>query len=124
MKLFLQTLIALIVGCCLSATMFAQDPAKVAPKNYRVKLDNSKVRVLDVWLKPGDKIPMHSHPDSVIYVLNGGRGRFTDEHGKASMVTLKTGQCFWRNDETHAVQNVSKRAMHVLQIELKGLRIF
>jgi beta-alanine degradation protein BauB len=124
MKLFIQTLIALFIGCCLSQTMFAQDPVKVAPRNYRAKLDNSKVRVLDIWLKPGDKIPMHSHPDSVLYVLTGGTGRFTDEHGKASTVTLKAGQCLWRNGETHAVQNVSKHAIHVLQVELKGLRLF
>jgi quercetin dioxygenase-like cupin family protein len=124
MKLLLKTLLLLFLGCCLSQTTFAQDPVKVAPKNYRVRLDNDKVRVLDVWLKPGDKIPMHSHPDSVIYVLTGGMGKFTDENGKTTTVAMRTGQCTWRNDEKHAVQNVGRHSMHVLQVELKGFRLF
>jgi quercetin dioxygenase-like cupin family protein len=124
MKLFLKVLIALFAVCGLSQTMFAQDPVKVAPHNYHVRLDNHEVRVLDIWLKPGDRIPMHEHPESVLYVLSGGMGRFTDEHGKSSTVELKTGQCFWRNEEKHAVENVSHHPVHVLQVEVKGLHLF
>jgi hypothetical protein len=36
------------------------DPVKLAPDRYKVILNNNKVRVLDVRLKPDQKSPMHS----------------------------------------------------------------
>ena len=32
------------------------DPVKIAPNNYKVMLENDRVRVSDVMLKAGDKI--------------------------------------------------------------------
>ncbi len=122
MKLFFQTLILLFIGSCLSQTMFAQDPVAIAPKIYRTRLDNNKVRVLDVWLKPGDKVALHGHPDYVSYALSSGIAKFTDEKGKATRVVMKAGQCTWHNEEKHTVQNVGKHPLHVLCVEVKGFR--
>jgi quercetin dioxygenase-like cupin family protein len=97
---------------------------KLAPDRYKVILNNDKVRMLDVRLKPGQRSPMHSHPDYIIYALNGGTAQFWDEHGKTSKMTLRAGQRVWRNDESHAVQNIGKHTIHVLNIELKGIRLF
>jgi len=36
---------------------------KVNPEHYKVILNNSQVRILDIRQKPGDKAPMHSHPN-------------------------------------------------------------
>jgi beta-alanine degradation protein BauB len=126
MKLLLKSLLVLVLSCSLSSEIWAaeDDPVKLAPKNYRATLNNDKVRVLDVWLKPGQKVPMHSHPDYIIYVLSGGVVKFTDDKGKETKVRVHAGQTMWRNDEEHAVENIGKTTVHVLNIELKGVRIF
>jgi quercetin dioxygenase-like cupin family protein len=46
----------------------AQDMVKVAPKNCSVVLDNDRVRVIRVVLKPGETLPMHSHPANVVFL--------------------------------------------------------
>jgi quercetin dioxygenase-like cupin family protein len=98
---------------------FAQDPVKVDPAHYKVILDNKQVRVLDVRLKPGEKTPMHSHPNHVIYSLTGGTVKFTLADGKTETATMRAGQAVWHNAETHAVENVGKNETHGLDIELK-----
>jgi quercetin dioxygenase-like cupin family protein len=100
------------------------DPVKLAPRNYRVKIDNREVRVLDVWLPRGAKTPMHTHPSSVIYVISGGVARFTDDHGHSTVTRMHAGQTIYRDEEDHMVQNVGRTAIHVLQVELKGVRFF
>jgi hypothetical protein len=47
--------------------MTTHDPVKVAPKMYKVLLENHRVRVLEARVKPGVTAPMHSHPGSVVY---------------------------------------------------------
>jgi quercetin dioxygenase-like cupin family protein len=97
----------------------AQDPVKVDPKHYKVVLNNEHVRIMDVRIKPGEKIPMHSHPNHVIYSLTGGTVKYTLADGKAETVTGKAGQAVWHNAEKHTVDNVGKTETHVLDIELK-----
>src|ERR1700736_5830632 len=120
MKILLQTRLVLTLAGRLSQTAFAQDPVKQSPDKYKAILNNEKARVLDVRLKPGQKSPMHSHPDYIIYALSGGTAQFWDAQGKTSKMTLRPGQCAWRNGESHAVQNIGKTTIHVLNIEIKG----
>ena len=56
--------------------VLAQDPVKVAPDAYKVLLDNERVRVLSVTMKPGGKSPMHSHPANIVYTLNDSKVRW------------------------------------------------
>ena len=97
----------------------AQDPAKVDPAHYKVILNNSQVRILDAHHKPGEKTPMHSHPNHVVYALTDETLKFTLPDGKTNTVTIKAGQAVWRNAETHTVENVGKSEAHALDIELK-----
>ena len=126
MKFISKILFALFIACSFSQKVRAaeDDPVKLMPKTYRVALENHHVRVLNVWLRPGIKTPMHSHPDSVIFVEEGGLMRFTDAHGKSTTTHLRSGQILWRDDEDHMVQNLSRHTVHVLQVELKGVRFF
>lgn len=110
-----------LMGACLFMTgrANAQDPVKVAPGMNKVVVNNAQVRVLDVTLKPGEKMPMHSHPDNVLYVISGGTSRSTDAKGKATEHTYKEGECVFRKGETHMVENIGEKPTHVLNIELK-----
>jgi len=119
MRILLQTVVVLFAGCCLIQTGLAQDPVKLAPDKYKVIFNNDKVRVLDVRLKPGEKSPMHSHPNYIVYPFNNSTVKFTSKDGKTAEVKSKAGQCMWRNAESHAVENIGKTDVHVLNIELK-----
>ena len=64
-KIFLSVLaLVLFAG---AAT--AQDPVPLYPDNYKVVLENQRVRVLDFQLKKGAKEDFHAHPAAVTYVL-------------------------------------------------------
>ena len=101
------------------ATAKAQDPAKVDPGHFKVILNNQQVRIMDVRIKPGEKSPMHSHPNHVICSLSGGTTKFTLANGKSETATAKPGQAVFHNAETHTVENVGKKEAHSLDIELK-----
>lgn len=98
----------------------AQDPAKVAPKTHKVLLENDQVRVLDIRVAPGQKVPMHSHPGYVVYALTPYKVKFTSPDGKSAIVEGKAGEATWRDAETHAPENVGTKELHVLNIELKA----
>ena len=96
-----------------------QDPVKVAPKIYKVLLENSRVRVLETRLRPGGKSPMHSHPAYIAYALSTFKIRLTLPDGKTEEVKMKAGKATWRDAESHAVDNIGRTDDHVLIIELK-----
>jgi quercetin dioxygenase-like cupin family protein len=110
-----------VVGISVLAVVVAkaQDPVQVDPQHYKVLLDNEYVRVLDVRLKPGEKTPIHSHPNLVVYSLTGGTTKSTTADGKTTTVTTEAGQVGWRNAQTHTSENVGKTEIHSLGIELK-----
>jgi quercetin dioxygenase-like cupin family protein len=102
-----------------AASAAAQDPAKVASDIYKVRLDNARVRVLEVTGKAGQKAPMHKHPGYVVYSLGGGSVRFIDAKGAAGDPTdMQPGSAMWRDAETHGSEVVSD--IHALLFELKG----
>jgi len=106
---------------CASRTVQAQDPVKVAPNNFKVLLENDRVRVLDFHAKAGDKIPMHSHPAYISYSISGaGATKFTAPDGKVTEKPAKTGQATWHDAETHASEYKGSGETHVLIVELKS----
>jgi quercetin dioxygenase-like cupin family protein len=95
------------------------DAAKAAPDVYKVVLENDRVRLLEVHLAPGAKVPMHSHPPHVIYSLADAKAKFSSPDGKSQEVQMKVGQALWGGAETHASENVGSTEAHVLVLELK-----
>ncbi len=110
------------VAVCLAAGSFvwAQDPVKVAPDIYKVRLENDQVRVLDIHLKPGAKSPTHSHPAYVLVALSPCKVKFTLPGGKTTEAEIKLGEVAGSDPVTHSAVNVGSSECHVLNIELKG----
>jgi quercetin dioxygenase-like cupin family protein len=108
----------LVLSAFCAATATAQDPVRVAPGMYKVRLNNARVRVLEVTGKPGQKAAMHRHPDYVVYSIGDGRTRFTDAKGATTEAELKDGIAMWRGAETHASEAVTD--IHAMLFELKG----
>jgi quercetin dioxygenase-like cupin family protein len=100
-------------------TTLAQDPMKVAPHIFRLLFENDRVRVLQEWLRPGEREPMHSHPKVVVYALNSFKGESTSLSGRVTAFEADAGDVNWSEAETHTLQNTGKREIHAIIVELK-----
>jgi beta-alanine degradation protein BauB len=96
-----------------------QDPAKVNARYITVKLDNPRVRVFETTVQPGEKEAMHSHPASVIYVLEGGRLRNHASDGTVTEAEVKTGEVYYRDPLTHWAENIGTTTIRLVLMELK-----
>jgi quercetin dioxygenase-like cupin family protein len=82
--------------------VLGQDAMTYGLKHLTVLAEDQKVRVLRYAPAKGDKTPMHSHPAAVVYVVKGGRVKYTMPDGSARVVELKTGEALIRPPVTHA----------------------
>ncbi|HJW14185.1 MAG TPA: cytoplasmic protein [Thermoanaerobaculia bacterium] len=115
-----RLLLVCAFALALAAAAAAQDPSKVAPQAFTEKLNNAQVQVFEYHSKPGDKEPMHSHRANVVYVIQGGKERFTLPDGKTEEKEFKSGDVIWREASTHAVENIGTTEMRSLIVELKS----
>jgi quercetin dioxygenase-like cupin family protein len=115
MKRIVPLLVALAFTLTTSAVR-AQNPVKVAEKNYKVEFENDHVRVLRIQYAPGDKTAMHSHSNSVVIFLTDQKAKFTYPDGSTSNeVTGKAGEAQWINGGRHEPENVIDKPL-----DLKG----
>lgn len=114
---------AALVGIALGLPMGAvqaQDPAIVNADSIHVTLDNEKVRVFEATLKPGDKENVHSHPTTVMYILEGGKIRNHIIGGDTFETELKAGQTMYRGPITHWAENIGTTTIRLIVVEMKG----
>jgi quercetin dioxygenase-like cupin family protein len=113
-------LLCAALGLLVAANAFGQDPAVVNAKFIKVTLDNNRARVFESTLKPGEKEAMHSHPASIIYVIDGGKIRNHLPDGKTSESELKAGDTIYRDPLTHWAENVGTTTIKLVLVELKS----
>jgi beta-alanine degradation protein BauB len=108
------------VAVCLGtgSPVGAQDPVKAAPE-IKVRLQNEQIRVLDIRVEPGGKLPTHSHPAHVLVAFNPCKIKFGLPNGKTVEAEMKAQEVVWSGPVTHSVENVGSSECHVLNIELK-----
>jgi quercetin dioxygenase-like cupin family protein len=111
--------VAFLIAVTGSRPLLSQDPVKVAPKNVKVVFENNRVRVLEVRIKPGEKIPMHSHPPHLVYTLSDFKGKYSSPDGESTLILGKTGAWSWTEAITHDSENVGTTEIHAFAIELK-----
>lgn len=98
----------------------AQDPVPLYPENYKVLLENDRVRVLDFQLRKGAMEKTHSHPAAVTYVLTPFKIRFTFPDGKTFVREAKAGEVLFGEAVTHSPENIGDTDAHGILVELKG----
>ncbi len=114
LSLFLSILLLLI-----TPALFAQDPVEVGKGLYKELFQNDRVRVLEVTVKPGESIAMHSHPAHLGYVLSGGKMKMTDSAGKVTEADPKPGDVLWFDAVTHKGENLGTTEIKIVIVELK-----
>lgn len=97
----------------------AQDPVPLYPDNYKVLLENDRVRVLDFQLKKGAKESFHQHPAAVTYVLAPFKIRFSFPDGTMKVREAKAGDVFYGEAVIHASENIGDTDAHGILIEMK-----
>jgi len=121
MRCLMVSLFAAAVAFTLEVrNVAAQDLVKVAPNNCKVLLENDNVRVIDVWVKKGEKVAMHSHPNHILYFVSDGKMKTSFPDGKTSETDAKAGSAVWIAAVTHANENIGSADMHAIVIELKS----
>jgi len=98
----------------------AQDAVKADQKHYKVELENDDVRVLRIHYEPGEKSVMHEHPKGVAVFLTDYQVKFIVPTGEEIPVSGKAGQVVWNNGGKHLPENTGKKAMELIQIEMKA----
>ncbi len=96
------------------------DVLKAAANAYTLLMENERVRVLAIRLKPGEKAPMHDHPSNhVVYVMKDAKFKLTFPDGKSAAFDLKAGQTIWMEAGSHATENIGTSEGHNLVVEVK-----
>ncbi len=99
----------------------AQDAVKVAPEHYTVLLENDKVRVLEVKIKPGEKEAMHTHPATVHIEMVPTKVKIGSPDGKSATLEGHQGEAIWVGPVKHTIENVGDTEIHAYIIELKDI---
>ena len=91
----------------------SMDPLVVSPAAHTLAFENDQIRVLKASFDPGEESPMHSHPDTVGYILSGGKLDFTTADGAVEHRESVTGQAMFRPATSHSVKNVGDTLVEV-----------
>ena len=96
------------------------DVLEVASNAYKLVLENDRVRVMELTLRPGDKAPMHNHPnDHVVYIMNDAKFKLDFLDGKSAEFELRKGQAIMMDAGSHQTTNIGASIGRNLVIELK-----
>ena len=102
----------------LTVRAIAQDRATVDP-GMKVLLDNDCVRVQYHDAAVGQTVPMHSHPNYVVFTLRAFKARIRLKDGTQRISQHKAGEAYWNAPITHSVENLGRTPIHNLVVELK-----
>src|SRR5256884_4898808 len=93
-----RQVLTLLAALGVTPGALAQDAPTVAPRSYRVVLENDRVRVLEYKSRPGFGVcgeGMHYHPDHVTVSLTGAKLKVTTPVGKPTFESIPAGTIFF-----------------------------
>lgn len=96
------------------------DPVKTDPAHCKVLNDTLGVKLIQVTLKTGEKLPLHTHPVWLFYVLSDCTLRHYDSDGKYFDVPINTGMHMQgKPSPVHADENVGDKPLEFLLVEIE-----
>ena len=97
----------------------AEHILKAAPKSAKVVFENDQIRVIEIVMRKGQKLTMHSHLPNLTYGVTNSKFRSTSASGKSGVVRMKKGEASWSDGSSHSVENLGGLS-RILSIELRG----
>jgi beta-alanine degradation protein BauB len=113
----MRILAVMVLNLSILCAISAQDVMQYGVKHLKVLAEDSKVRVLRFAPSKGDKTPMHSHPETVAYVVKGGKMRVILPDGTSTVAELTAGETALRPPVTHSDEALDD--LEVILVELK-----
>ena len=114
-----KLILAVATILLLSAGALAQDPVPIYPDNYKVLLENDRVRVMQFTLRKGATENFHSHPAAVTYVLSPFKIRFRFPDGTERIREAQAGDVLFGEAVTHSPLNLGDTDAMGILVEMK-----
>ena len=100
------------------------DALTASPDNFRLVLENDRVRVLEYTLLPGQKDRRHTHPKRVAHVMLGGKLRVHFPDGRHLDFDEKVGDTSWGDPAPlHDTENIGPTPIKILLVEVKEVAV-
>jgi quercetin dioxygenase-like cupin family protein len=97
----------------------ATDPVKVeANVISHVFADTLGVKFYELIIKPGDSVALHSHPDHLVYVVDGGMVELKNKEGKATPTEFKTGMGVMTGPDIHSGKNTGTTTIKMIVADI------
>ncbi len=112
-----------------------EEPAKfldamiAAPQHHKILFEDERVRVIELKVKPGEIVPVHTHRwASLNYVINHSDFLSCDVEGNVKVdsrtaeADIKQGAIFYLPPypPLHSVENIGSQELHGITVELKN----
>jgi uncharacterized RmlC-like cupin family protein len=102
------------------------DGVIVAPAHHRVLFENDVVRVIESTIPAGERTPLHTHLQRVIYAVSGSSFIRRNEHGAIIEATrladgpADTPRVMWAGPtELHTIENTGSDDFTAIAVEVK-----
>ena len=103
------------------------DALVAAPGHHTLLMENERVRVLDTYIRAGDRTLVHTHRwPATLYVLSWSDFLRFDDKGEVILDSRKVDSLksppntLWSAPlPPHSLLNVGKADMHIISVELK-----
>jgi hypothetical protein len=90
---------------------------QAAPDAAKVLFENDRVRVVQLTVKKGTKVGMHTHPAYFAYAITPFDYKSITEGGKKERRKMKQGGVDWSDGESHEAEFMN--SARALVVELK-----
>ena len=98
------------------------DPFTVAGANAKLLHDSLGIKIFEWWIKPGELLPLHIHPDHAMYVLEGGLAKayFPDipESRNGDSFEVKKGAAWATGPYKDSARNIGNTTIKMLEIDI------
>lgn len=93
----------------------AMEPLTVGAKFSKKLGDTLGIKMYEFTVKPGDSWALHTHPDHIVYVLQGGKmALFIQAAGRQDTLTFPTGMALISGPLSDSGKNIGNTTMKLL----------
>jgi len=97
----------------------AQTARPAEPDSGPRLLENEQIKVRELRLKAGARVPSQSLPNTFLYALTDGALVFTQPGRTPYELTFKSGEALWLPSQQAAMANESGKDIRALLVEFK-----
>lgn len=93
----------------------AMEPLTVGAKFSKKLGDTLGIKMYEFTVKPGDSWALHTHPDHIVYVLQGGKmALFIQAAGRQDTLTFPTGMALISGPVSDSGRNIGNTTIKLL----------